>query len=58
MLMGEVKNEEHYKLTDATWYEKTGIFLLLIPITAMGMAPLWLSDMITESLAPFIARML
>ena len=58
MLMGEIKNEEHLSLKDATWYEKTGIFLLLIPIMGMGMAPLWLSDMITESLAPFIHRML
>ena len=58
MLMGTIKNEEHKLLTDATWYEKTGIFLLLIPIIAMGVAPLWLSDMITESIAPFIARML
>ncbi|HIP48424.1 MAG TPA: NADH-quinone oxidoreductase subunit M [Lutibacter sp.] len=58
MLMGTIKNEEHLSLKDATWYEKTGIFLLLIPIIGMGMAPLWLSDMITESLAPFIHRML
>jgi len=56
MLMGTIKNEEHYALSDATWYEKTGIFLLLLPIIGMGVAPLWLSDMITESLTPFIER--
>jgi NADH-quinone oxidoreductase subunit M len=54
MLMGTIKNEEHNALKDATWFEKTGIALLLIPIIGMGVAPLWLSDMISESLIPFI----
>jgi NADH-quinone oxidoreductase subunit M len=58
MLMGPVKNTEYLQLEDATWYEKTGILLLLIPITAMGVAPLWLSDMILESLQPFIQGVL
>ena len=58
MLMGTIRNEEHNSLKDATWYEKTGIVLLLIPIIGIGVAPLWLSNMITESIAPFIARML
>lgn len=58
MLMGPIKNNEFLKLEDATWFEKTGIMLLLIPIVAMGVAPLWLSDMIFESLEPFIQGVL
>jgi NADH-quinone oxidoreductase subunit M len=58
MLMGPIKNVEYLELADATWYEKTGIFLLLIPIIAMGVAPLWLSNMIYESLQPFIQGVL
>ena len=58
MLMGPVKNEAFLKLEKVTWYEKTGILLLLIPITAMGVAPLWLSDMILDSLQPFIQGVL
>jgi NADH-quinone oxidoreductase subunit M len=54
MLMGPIKNPDYVKLEKATWYEKVGILLLLIPITGMGVAPLWLSDMILESLQPFI----
>ncbi len=54
MLMGPVKNEEYLNLPRVTWYEKTGILLLLIPIIGIGVAPLWLSDMILESLQPFI----
>jgi NADH-quinone oxidoreductase subunit M len=54
MLMGPVKNEAFLTLPGVTWYEKTGILLLLIPIVGIGVAPLWLSELIRESLAPFI----
>ncbi len=56
MLMGPIKNDSFLNLPRVTWYEKTGILLLLIPIIGMGVAPLWLSDMILESLEPFIGR--
>lgn len=58
MLMGPIKNDEYLNLPGATWYEKTGIMLLLIPIVGMGVAPLWLSDMIMASLQPFIKGVL
>ena len=58
MLMGPVKNEEFLTLERVTWYEKLGILLLLLPIVGMGVAPLWLSDMILESLQPFIQGVL
>ena len=56
--MGQVKNKEYLELQDATWYETTGILLLLIPIIGMGVAPLWLSDMLLESIQPFIQGVL
>ena len=58
MLMGPIRNNEFMEMEKATWYEKTGIILLLIPIVFMGVTPIWLSDMIRESLTPFIERML
>ena len=58
MLMGPVKNEAYLDLPGVTWYEKAGIFLLLIPIIGIGVAPLWLSDMIMASLQPFIQGVL
>jgi NADH-quinone oxidoreductase subunit M len=58
MLMGPVKNDEFGDLEKATWYERVGILLLLIPIVFMGVTPIWLSDMIRESLQPFIERMM
>ena len=58
MLMGPVKNEAYNHLEGTTWYEKTGIMLLLIPIIGIGIAPLWISNLIMESLQPFIQGVL
>ncbi len=56
MLMGPVKNPEFETLPKAKWYEKLSAVLLIIPIVGMGLAPLWLSDMITESLGPVMEK--
>jgi len=58
MLMGPINNQEYLTLERVTWNEKLGIMLLLVPIVGMGVAPLWLSDMILESLQPFIQGVL
>ncbi len=58
IMMGPLVTNDCENLPKATWYEKTGILLLLIPIIGMGVAPLWLSDMIQESLQPFIQGVL
>ncbi len=54
MLMGPIKNEQYLNLEKVTWFEKLGILLMLLPIIAIGVAPLWISNMILESLEPFI----
>ena len=54
MLMGPIKNEQYLTLEKVTWFEKLGILLMLLPIIAIGVAPLWISNMILESLQPFI----
>ncbi len=58
MLMGPIKNEEFRNLPSVTWYERVGIYMLLIPVIGIGVAPLWLSNMINESILPFISRLL
>ncbi|MBW4361786.1 complex I subunit 4 family protein [Flavobacterium taihuense] len=58
MLMGPINNAEFLDLPKTTWYEITGILLLLIPMIGMGVAPLWLSDMIMASIQPFIKGVL
>jgi len=56
MLMGPIKNQAFKSLPKATWYEKTGIFLLLIPIIIIGVTPFWIYDVIMNSIKPFIQR--
>jgi NADH-quinone oxidoreductase subunit M len=58
MLMGPVKNEEHKNLETVTWFERVGIYMLLIPVVGIGVAPLWLSDLIKDSIFPFIEGLL
>jgi NADH-quinone oxidoreductase subunit M len=58
MLMGPVKNNSFLTMEKVTWYEKIGILLMLLPIIAIGVAPLWLSEMILESIQPFIQGVL
>ena len=57
MLMGPVAKQEYFTFEKATWYERVGVLLLLIPIVFMGVTPIWLSDLIRESLEPFIRHM-
>jgi NADH-quinone oxidoreductase subunit M len=58
IMMGPLETNNVENIPKATWYEKTGILLLLIPVIAIGIAPLWLSDMIMESIQPFIQGVL
>ena len=58
MLMGPVKNDSFLVMEKVTWYEKTGILLMLLPIIGIGIAPLWLSEMILKSIQPFIQGVL
>lgn len=56
LLYGAVVNEHHKQLTDAVWYERFAVIVLIIAIAGIGLAPLWVSDMIhfsVDSLWPF-----
>ena len=56
MLLGPVRNEQHLELTDAKWWEKLATSTLIIGIAGIGLAPLWLSNMIGFSLGPIIEK--
>lgn len=56
LLLGPVRNEHHFSLTDAVWWERLSTLTLLVAIAAIGIAPLWLSDMINFSLKPIVER--
>ena len=56
MLLGPLRHEEHATLTDAVWYEKLSAGILVAVLFGIGIAPLWLSDMIGDSLVPLAQK--
>lgn len=58
ILYGPVENKEHLLLSDAAWYEKVSAVGLILCIAFVGCFPGPLSDMISESLAPIIAKLI
>ena len=57
ILLGPMIDEKHSLISDAVWHEKIPIFILLFTIIAMGIAPLWMSDIIWESLGPIVDKL-
>ena len=58
ILYGTCTNPAHLKLTDATWDEKLAVVVLIVAIAGLGMAPMWVSDMINDSVLPIISHIL
>ena len=56
LLFGPITNDHYLHLKDAVWYERLSTLTLLFAIAAIGIAPLWLSDMITFSLGPIVEK--
>lgn len=57
LLYGKVVNDHHLALTDAVWYERFSTIVLILAIAGIGLAPLWLSDMISGSLQSVISML-
>ena len=57
-LYGEVNDPEYLKLTDATWDEKTAVFILIACVAALGLAPFWMSDLISHSVEPLLSNII
>lgn len=56
LLLGPIKNDHYLHLKDAIWYERLSTITLVLAIAAIGIAPLWLSDMINGSLVPLVQK--
>jgi NADH-quinone oxidoreductase subunit M len=54
ILYGTCTNEHHLKLTDATWDERFSVICLILAVAGLGLAPLWVSQVITDGVAPII----
>jgi NADH-quinone oxidoreductase subunit M len=57
LLFGPVQNEHYLHLGDAKWFEKLSVGSLIIAIAGIGIAPLWLSNIISGSLMPYVSRL-
>lgn len=57
LLLGPIKDEHFLHLKDAKWHERLSTIALLLMIAAIGLAPLWLSNMIQHSLVPVIQKL-
>lgn len=54
ILYGTCTNEHHLQLTDATWDERFSVICLILAVAGLGMAPLWVSDMISTGVIPIV----
>ena len=57
LLLGPIKNDHYNHLNDARWFEKLSAGTLIVAIAGIGIAPLWLSNLITSSLGPYVSRL-
>jgi len=46
-VMGPIKDKHFLDLKDATWNERLAAVMLILAILAIGMAPFWLTNMIS-----------
>ncbi len=56
ILYGEPTNEEHKRLSDATWDERFTVICLVICVAALGIAPMWVSNLIDGGVANIISN--
>ncbi|MCU0408960.1 MAG: NADH-quinone oxidoreductase subunit M [Bacteroidales bacterium] len=58
LLLGPTKNQHFEHLSDARWFERVSVITLIFAVAAIGIAPLWLSNMIGTSLVPVIHKLI
>jgi len=58
LLLGKIRNEAFNEIKDARWVDRISVVALILGITIIGVAPLWLSDMIGGGLVPVMHKIL
>ena len=58
ILYGTCTNPEHLKLTDATWDERLSVICLIVAVAGMGLAPLWVSDLVRGGVGTVITQLM
>lgn len=57
LLLGPLKNDHYLELKDAQWFEKISTVTLVVAIAIIGLAPLWLSDLLRQPLAALLIQL-
>ena len=55
ILFQEVADPHYLELTDATWDERFSVCCLIFCVAALGMAPLWASNVIEDAVGPILS---
>ena len=55
---GTCDNPEHLKLKDASWDERLAVVCLIVAVAGMGLAPMWISDTIRDSVSGIMAHIM
>ena len=58
ILYGTCDNPEHLKLKDASWDERLAVVCLIVAVAGMGLAPMWISDTIRDSVSGIMAHIM
>ena len=58
ILYGTCENPEHLKLSDATWDERVAVICLIVAVAGLGLAPMWVSDMLRSSVSEIVAHLI
>ena len=58
ILFQKVPDPEYFKLTDATWDERLAVGGLILCVAGLGMAPLWVQNIINDAVAPMIQHIM
>ena len=54
ILFQEVADPHYLELTDATWDERFSVCCLIFSVAALGMAPMWASNVISNGVEPIL----
>ena len=58
ILYGTCDNPKHLKLKDASWDERLAVVCLIVAVAGMGLAPMWISDTIRDSVSGIMAHIM
>lgn len=58
ILYGTCDNAEHLQLKDASWDERVAVICLIAAVAGMGLAPMWISDTIRDSVSAIMAHIM